>query len=122
MGKANRLGLALAGLVVVMALFSAGSRLITVHQQTSDWALWPRAVPSKVQFADRDYSCGREAKLAVAADDGGLGPGDAALQGLTVRGKTAGGADIYASAAAVPPVIKVLADEGVYGCTLMGGP
>jgi len=122
MGKANRLGLALAALVAVLALISAGSRLVTVHQQTSDWALWPRAVPSKVQFAGRDYSCRTDAKLVAAADDGALGPGDAVLLGLAVRGKTAGGADIYAAADAVPASIRVLAGDGVYSCTRMGGP
>ena len=124
MGRTNRIGLALAGLVVVLAMFSAGSRLISVHQQTSDWALWPKAVPSKVQFAGRDYHCGRNPNLSGAAESGSggtVGQTGSTLQGLAIRGKTAGGADIYASAAAVPESIRVLTAGGVYSCALMGG-
>lgn len=143
MGRTNRIGLALACLVVLLALLSAGSRLISVHQETSDWALWPKAVPSKVQFAGRAYNCGPDARpLSTAAgipspvadktgSDGGSGaglsdggvlePADIALLGLTVQGKTAGGADIYASAATVPDTIWISSDGGVFSCPLMGG-
>ncbi len=143
MGRTNRIGLALAALVVVLAMLSAGSRLVSVHQETSDWALWPRVVPSKVQFAGRDYNCGPDPRALGAvgrsgatsasndgaggvtgdglAGDGAPGPADAVLQGLAIRGKTAGGADIYSSPSAVPDTIWIPANGGVYGCALMGG-
>ncbi|PYI64375.1 hypothetical protein CVV68_22085 [Arthrobacter livingstonensis] len=88
-----------------------GVRLWTVHEQTSDWALWPREVPSKVQFAGRDYNCGP------------VGRADT-LNGLIFQGRTAGGGDIYAqprkSDARV--FIAVRTNGGVYMCNLLGGP
>ena len=57
----------------------ASVRLWSVHQQTSDWVLSPNAVPSKVQFADREYNCGPDPR-----------PADHELSALTSQGKTAG--------------------------------
>ncbi|UZX05644.1 hypothetical protein F8G81_20985 [Arthrobacter sp. CDRTa11] len=98
---------------LVVAGILAGVRLWHVHLQTSDWTLWPREVPSKVQFADREYNCGPDAK-----------PAQRDLSELTPQGRTAGGAEIYAQ----PPraearvYIVVRTSEGTFPCPLMGGP
>ncbi|MDQ0279421.1 hypothetical protein QO003_003724 [Arthrobacter silviterrae] len=102
--------------VAIAALMAAaaavGVRLWTVHQQTSDWALWPAAVPSKVQFSGRVYSCPHPAS-----------PENQSLDGLTIQGRTAGGGDIYAHAASLGPgtTIVVRTDRGLFGCVLIGG-
>ncbi|ACL42081.1 hypothetical protein Achl_4130 (plasmid) [Pseudarthrobacter chlorophenolicus A6] len=106
-----------AGAVTLAAVLAAvGVRLWNVHLQTSDWTLTPREVPSKVQYDAREFNCGPDAKPR---------PGRT-LDGLTVRGKTAGGADIYA--AEPPPgdsvvtFISIRTADGVFVCDLMGGP
>lgn len=105
--------LALLVIAVLAAGTLAGIRLWTVHQQTSDWTLWPREVPSKVQFASRDYDCGPNAQ-----------PGNHTLDGLTLQGHTAGGANIYAQPpeSVVGTAITIQANDGVYTCSLMGAP
>jgi hypothetical protein len=96
----------LAGLLVLGQLWS-------VHQQTSDWALWPKEIPSRVQFAGRDYDCGPTP--VIAHHD---------LSGMTRQGTTAGGAEILAE----PPsgearvFILVRTAKGTFGCGLLGGP
>ncbi|MEA5455869.1 hypothetical protein SPF06_14135 [Sinomonas sp. JGH33] len=109
MKRGKRLAAWLGGAVVVLVLVLAGLRLWDVHRTTNDWALWPPAAPSKVQFAGRDYACEPAASMS--------------LNGLSVRGKTAGGADIYAPAVgSVSVTIVVKADDGLHACGLLGGP
>jgi len=97
--------------VMVVAAIAVGVRLWTVHEQTSDWALWPREVPSKVQFAGRDYNCGA------------VGRGET-LYDLTLQGHTAGGGDIYAQLPKpdASVFIAVRTNGGVYKCNLLGAP
>ncbi|MDQ0769935.1 hypothetical protein QF031_002684 [Pseudarthrobacter defluvii] len=98
--------LVLAGLLVVWRLWS-------IHQQTSDWVLWPNEVPSKVQFAGREYNCGPTPE-----------PPHQDVTRLTVQGVTAGGAQILAEApsneARVFIVVKTA--ERTVACGLLGGP
>lgn len=100
---------------VVVVLVVAGVRAWNVHQVTSDWALWPKAVPSKVQFANRDYQCGPDPT-----------PNTRSLDGLAKQGKTAGGADIYSAEPEAPndtaTWIVIAANQATYTCNLMGGP
>lgn len=104
---------AVAGLAVVLTLL--GLRLWQVHEQTWDWTLWPREVPSKVQYAQREFNC--EQNPATR---------ERTLEGIEVRGKTAGGADIYADEPAaglsVVTFIAVKTADGVFMCGLSGGP
>ena len=98
---------------LVLAGVLAGVRLWSVHQQTSDWVLSPKEVPSKVQFAGREYDCGPVPK-----------PAEHDTTDLTSQDKTAGGAEIFAQ----PPFtearvfIVVRVGESAFGCGLMGGP
>jgi hypothetical protein len=75
-----------AACIALVVLVPVGVRLWDVHLLTSDWTLTPKEVPSKVQYGGREFNCGPDAKP---------NPGRT-LDGLTVRGRTAGGADIYA--------------------------
>lgn len=102
----------LAGAVVLAGLL-VGVRLWMLHEKTSDWTLWPDEVPSKVQFAGREYNCG-PAPAAVAHD----------VRGLTVQAATLGGAEILAEAPSheARVFIAVRTAEGTFGCSLMGGP
>ncbi|WP_422934221.1 hypothetical protein [Sinomonas sp. P47F7] len=79
---------------------------------TSDWTLWPKAVPSKVQFADRDFVCGSTPL-----------PSTRSPEGLSLQGKTAGGADFYASAPgpdkAAATSILIKAQTGTFNCALV---
>lgn len=111
MSRKSRVLLTLVVAAMAVAATVIGVRLWTVHEQTSDWALWPRAVPSKVQFAGRDYSCGPVARAGT-------------VDGLTLQGRTAGAGDIYArpSAPDPSPSIAVRAKGGIYICDLLGGP
>lgn len=104
---------------LVIILIPVGNRLWEVHQQTWDWTLTPntpKEVPSKVQYDDREFNCGPDAKPW---------PGRK-LDGLTVRGRTAGGADVYAAdpppGNSVVTSISIRTTEGVFVCDLMGGP
>lgn len=104
--------LALLAATVLAGLLVLG-RLWWVHQQTSDWVLWPKEIPSRVQFAGRDYNCGPTP--ATARHE---------VSGMTRQGTTAGGAEILAE----PPLgeakvfILVRTAEGTFGCGLLGGP
>ncbi|KHL04185.1 hypothetical protein LK10_06390 [Sinomonas humi] len=104
-----------AGIVVVVAVVVVTARFWAVHQSTSDWVLWPKEVPSKVQFSGRDFDCRSTPS-----------PSTQSLDGLTMQGKTAGGADIYAAARPagrdVVASILVKAHGGTFTCRLMGGP
>lgn len=111
-GKWSALVAACAALVAIVIV---AGRFLEVHQSTSDWALWPKEVPSKVQFSGRDFDCGSNPS-----------PSTRSLGGLTLQGTTAGGAEIYA---ATPPPgwtvvtsILVKAHGGTFTCRLMGGP
>jgi hypothetical protein len=113
MSRGKPIALSLICASLVLAGVFAGVRLWNVHQQTSDWVFSPKEVPSKVQFADREYNCGPDAK-----------PGEHDMTGLTSQGTTAGGAEIFSQ----PPssearvFIIVRTDQGTFGCDLMGGP
>ncbi|MDQ4491650.1 hypothetical protein RBS60_15720 [Sinomonas sp. ASV486] len=110
-GRTTALGAAL-GVVLAIVLLVLGIRLRGVHETTSDWVLWPRAVPSRVQFADRDYECGAHP-----------GAGAGSVEGLVKRGTTSGGGDIYASSSSGATTwIVVAADNATYTCGLLGGP
>lgn len=105
-----------AAVALVIVLVPVGIRLWEVHLLTSDWTLTPKEVPSKVQYDDREFNCGPDAKHR---------PGRT-LGGLTLRGKTAGGADIYAAdpppGNSVVTSISIRTADGVFVCDLMGGP
>ena len=111
MSRNIRILLSLSVVAIALAITIIGVRLWTVHEQTSDWALWPRDVPSRVQFAGRDYNCALDSRVDT-------------LDGLTLQGRTAGGGHIYAQ----PPTqsasvfIAVRTNGGVYRCNLLGGP
>lgn len=77
MSRHIRILLSVALGAMVVAATVVGVRLWTVHEQTADWALWPREAPSKVQFAGRDYSCGPAAEAGIRAVDG-----------MTIQGRT----------------------------------
>jgi hypothetical protein len=110
-GKAITLSLTCASLVIAGVV--AAVRLWNVHQQTSDWVLSPKEVPSNAQFADREYNCGPDAK-----------PSEHDMTGLTSQGRTAGGAEIFAQppSSSARVFIIVRTDQGAFGCDLMGGP
>ncbi|GGH89672.1 hypothetical protein ACFFGR_11790 [Arthrobacter liuii] len=98
---------------IALAGVLAAWRLWSIHQQTSDWVLWPKAIPSKVQFAGREYNCGPTPQ-----------PAQRDVIGMTMQGKTAGGAEILAepsSGEARVFIIVKTADRTV-GCGLLGGP
>ncbi|PYI66324.1 hypothetical protein CVV68_15015 [Arthrobacter livingstonensis] len=101
--------------VLLVGIGTVGMQLWTVHQMTSDWTLWPTEVPSKVQFAGRDFNCGPN-----------LAPSTRTLDGLSLRGKTAGGVDIYSVEPGTGQMtvtsILVKSDIATYSCGVMGGP
>lgn len=105
--------LASAGVIVALGGSFLGGRVWSIHQQTSDWVLWPKEVPSKVQFAGREYNCGPRPE-PVRTD----------FSNLTAQGTTAGGAEILALASTDEDrvFIVVKAADGSVGCGLMGGP
>lgn len=113
MSRGTRIALSLTVSALVLAGVLIGVRLWNVHLQTSDWVLSPKEVPSKVQFAGREYNCGPDAQ-----------PSEHDVTGLTSQGRTAGGAEILAQ----PPTtearvfIVVRTGQGTFGCDLMGGP
>lgn len=103
-------------IALLVALVPVGVRLYEVHQLAWDWTLTPKEVPSNVQYDDREFNCGQDARPR---------PGRT-LDGLTVRGKTAGGGDIYAAepppGESVVTSVSIRTAEGVFTCDLMGGP
>lgn len=103
------------GAVIAIALIAVAVQPWSVHQMTSDWTLWPKAVPSKVQFANRDNQCGPNPVPTTRSFDG-----------LTKQGKTAGGADIYApepgTQSGTATWIVIMTGQATYTCDLMGGP
>ncbi|WP_052207420.1 hypothetical protein [Sinomonas humi] len=115
MKQGKRIVGGVVGTVAVIGVTSAGIQLWNVHRMTSDWMLWPKAVPSKVQFADRDYQCGPNPV-----------PNTHSLEGLTKQGRTAGGADIYAADQGAQNStvtwIVIATGPATYACDLMGGP
>jgi hypothetical protein len=100
---------------VCVALVAAGVQLWNVHQMTSDWVFWPKAIPSKVQFAGRDYQCGPNPV-----------PSTRSLDGLTRQGTTDGGADIFAadpgSRRGTATWIVAKTEDEASTCDLMGSP
>lgn len=113
MSRATRIALSLIVSVLVLAGILAGVRLWSVHQQTSDWVLSPKEVPSKVQFADREYDCGPDPQSA-----------EHGVSALTSQGRTAGGGEIFAQqpSAQARSFIVVQTGKGAFGCGLIGGP
>ena len=111
--RSQVLAWALAGLLL-LALAAAGTRMYMVHEQTWDWRLWPREVPERVQFGGRDFNCGEHSKPQLTADEG-------LLTGMSVYGKTAGGAEIFSLSAEPGIHIGVKATDGTHLCALMGG-
>src|SRR5881392_901802 len=105
MSRGTRIALSLIVSALVLAGVLAGVRLWNVHQQTSDWVLSPKAVPSKVQFSGREYNCGPDPK-----------PAEHATTDLTSQGRTAGGAEIYAQprSAETRVFIVVQTDQGTF--------
>jgi hypothetical protein len=101
--------------VLLFGLGTVGVRLWTVHEMTSDWTLWPKEVPSKVQFAGRDFNCGPNPA-----------PSTRTLDGLSRRGTTAGGADIYTVESGMGQItvtsILVKTNIATYSCGIVGGP
>ena len=86
-----------------------------IHELTWDWVLTPKKVPTRVQYANRDFICRPDAK-----------PHALSLDGLALRGKTAGGGDIYATepspGESVVVGIAIKTDGGFVTCSLSGGP
>ncbi|MBT2533270.1 hypothetical protein J7E83_14305 [Arthrobacter sp. ISL-48] len=113
MSRGTRIALSFIVSALVLAGILAGVRLWNIHQQTSDWVFSPKEVPSKVQFAGRDYNCGPDPK-----------PAERALLDPTSQGRTAGGAEIFAEAPAAEArvFIVIRTDQGNFSCSLMGGP
>jgi len=113
MSRGTRIALSLMVSVLVLAGIFAGVRLWNVHQQTSDWVLSPKEVPSRVQFADREYNCGPNPQ-----------PAEHDVSALTSQGRTAGGGEIFAQepSAEARVFIVVQTGKGAFGCGLMGGP
>lgn len=115
MKRGKRISGVVLSAVMVAVVIAIGLRLWDIHQTTSGWTLWPKAVPSKVQFANRDYQCGPNPT-----------PETRSLDGLTKEGSTIGGADIYATAQGPHsgPVTWVVlkTDKATYTCDLLGGP
>lgn len=113
MGGGLRHGLVLGSAFLALAGCVLTGRLWGIHEQTSDWVLWPREVPSKVQFAGREYNCGPDPEPART---------DVSL--LTVQGKTVGGAEILAAPSSdeARVFIVVRTAERNVACGLLGGP
>ncbi|MDY7529907.1 MULTISPECIES: hypothetical protein [unclassified Cryobacterium] len=96
--------------LAMLAVIGAGIQRWSVHDATGDWDFWPHAVPSKVSFAGRHFDCMPEQTLWGETVDG-----------LSLRGLTAGGGEIYSSSAEATTTIRVKTSDGVYTCSLMGG-
>lgn len=111
MSRNIRILLSLVAAAIALAATVIGVRLWAVHEQTSDWGMWPREVPSRVQFAGHDYTCGPDARVDT-------------VDGLATQGRTAGGGDIYAQRPTLSPsvFITVRTNGGDYRCNLLGEP
>ncbi|ANF32464.1 hypothetical protein A0130_12960 [Leifsonia xyli] len=97
--------------VFALLLVAVGTFFYQVHRATSDW--WPSAVPTVVQYDDRDFSCGNVHSEARAAD----------LAGMVPRGRTIGGGTIYAPPGFTLPIgIAVRNGDSYFYCSLSGGP
>jgi len=96
--------------LAMLAVIGIGIQRWSVHNATGDWDFWPHAVPSKASFAGRHYGCMPEQTLWGETIDG-----------LSFRGLTAGGGEIYSSSAEATTTILVKTSDGVYTCSLMGG-
>ena len=103
-----------ASMLFVVFAAVLGFRMWTVHEQTWDWALWPREVPKKAQFAGRDLYCGDNPEPVAPGEEH-------FVAGMSVQGKTAGGGEILSHTPEVGIYIGIKATDGIYGCTLMGG-
>jgi len=111
-GNADRWAKAAAVLVAFAAL-AAVLGILQLHAATADW--WPKAVPTRVQYDGRDFSCldGGRARVVPSS----------ALDGMVPRGRTLGGGVIYAPPGdRLPLGILVAADGEVRACSLSGGP
>ncbi|MDI2036599.1 hypothetical protein [Paenarthrobacter nitroguajacolicus] len=113
MSRGTRITLLLLVTGAAVAGTLAGVRLWNVHQQTSDWVWSPKEIPSKVQFAGREYNCGPDPS-----------PTKQDVSALTPQGRTAGGGEILAKEPSTQArvFIVVRTRDGAFGCGLMGGP
>ncbi|MFF1573725.1 hypothetical protein ACFVWR_13330 [Leifsonia sp. NPDC058292] len=104
--------LVVAGTIIVV-ICGAVVFFVQVHAATADW--WPGAIPTRVQYEGRNFTClsgGR--KLAATRDD---------LMGLEARGHTIGGGTIYAPPGLTLPLgIVVASGDELRQCSLSGGP
>lgn len=106
-GRVWGLFAAAVGALVVTAVLIV---LFQVHQATADW--WPSAVPTRVQYEDRDFTCGNTHTEARPAD----------IAGMVPRGRTIGGGVIYAPTGfLLPDGIAVRDGNTYYFCPLSGG-
>ncbi|MGH1549710.1 hypothetical protein ACRAWB_11280 [Leifsonia poae] len=97
--------------ISALVLLAVGTFFYQVHRTTSDW--WPRAVPTVVQYDDRDFTCGNVHSEARPED----------LVGMVPRGRTIGGGTIYAPPGFLLPIGIAVRDAGTfYYCPLSGGP
>lgn len=102
-----------AAVLAAFAVLGGVIGLYLLHGATADW--WPKAVPTRVQYDGRDFSCLDGGRPRVVSS--------AALTGLLPRGRTIGGGVIYAPPGdQLPFGILVSADGEVRACSLSGGP
>lgn|GEM_PF-1040865 len=87
--------------------------LASLHAATADW--WPQAIPTRVQYEDRDFSC---------LDGGRPTPADRSdMDRLEPRGHTIGGGVIYAPPGNDLPTGIIVSGNGeLRHCALSGGP
>ena len=110
-GRRRWAGLAI-GVICCAVLVGVATFFVQVHAATADW--WPRAIPTRVQYDHRNFTCGDIPRR----DD--VGP--VALTGLQPRGRTIGGGVIYAPPGFdLPDGIVVSADGELRACSLSGG-
>ncbi len=84
---------------------------VQLHAATADW--WPKAIPTRVQYDGRDFTCGNDPHKLDASQ----------ATGLVARGRTIGGGTIYAPARDGRPSGVVVRDGNrFYWCSLSGGP
>ena len=84
---------------------------VQLHAATADW--WPSAVPTRVQYDGRDFTCGNT-HVEISAEQ---------VAGMVPRGWTIGGGTIYAPpGSALPFGVAVRDGDRYFHCSLSGGP